>query len=316
MTGKKCSFKKCLIFLLVIITVILIMICLRIPNRAKVIYSILFLILFWYIFLKDSIVSCTKDSLMKYINNKREDLYQNYLNNSDKDLPAKNLNSIKIYYINLDKSVDRKNELEKDLKKYGLEAIKISGVDGKKIKNFQRDCVDGMKFISYDENLTPSELGCILSHFKAIKQAYDDGQNIAIILEDDIGLDLIPHWETPLNEFIQKLPDNWTIINLKPSCYNLKTLVSYKIKHCWTTGAYLINREGMKKILNLRDADTWIIKKYGKCKKGSADCLLYHALNGTYSAPDLLFFSRPENSTMGHSVLTAYLKSAIDLHNF
>ena len=37
-----------------------------------------------------------------------------------------------------------------------------------------------------------SELGCSLSHLRAIAQAYHDGSQTALILEDDISLEYVP----------------------------------------------------------------------------------------------------------------------------
>ena len=44
------------------------------------------------------------------------------------------------------------------------------------------------RFKNNFENITKSEIGCTVSHLLAIKQAYDDGENVAFIAEDDLSL--------------------------------------------------------------------------------------------------------------------------------
>ena len=49
-------------------------------------------------------------------------------------------------------------------------------------------------------------LGCTLSHLKVIKQAFDDGVEVAMIVEDDMDFGLAEHWKVSLSDYVSKLP--------------------------------------------------------------------------------------------------------------
>jgi len=98
------------------------------------------------------------------------------------------------------------------------------------------------------------EIACTLSHLKAIKTAYDEGCDIAIIMEDDCNFDYIPFKTLPLRDLITYSND-WNCIQLAitSSYYHFKTMIR-KHKELYNFSlsgamAYLINRQGMEKIL-------------------------------------------------------------------
>lgn len=298
-----------MISLTVIILVILILVFLKIPRGLKITYAILFSIFFLYIVNKDQILNALSSSQRESILNGQTKLYQKYLRDYKLKSPgtlefvvARNLGHLPIYYINLDRSTERRKNMEQTFGQYGIDGVRISGIDGKKIKNLTEDEVDGIKFISFYPELTPSATGCTLSHFKAVEQAYKDGHQMAIILEDDIALDLIPHWDKTMHQIIEGFPSDWTVVNLNPNCTDLGEITSYQKKHCWSTTVYIINRKGMEAILNLKRGDTWIIKKpmHGRCNKGVADCIMYASMPGVYSYHEPLFFVKPVTSVIGN----------------
>jgi GR25 family glycosyltransferase involved in LPS biosynthesis len=111
------------------------------------------------------------------------------------------LSNLPIFYINLKRSPKRRSYIEKVFK--GKKLNKIEAIDGlqfssKKIDNqnrYQWDPVILKKFIqkkilnnSYNRyyDLMPTELGCNLSHLKAVKSFLTTDLNYAIIIEDDV----------------------------------------------------------------------------------------------------------------------------------
>ena len=229
---------------------------------------------------------------------------------------ARNLGHIPVYYINLDRSSARRELLESKFRDYGLSPIRVPAVDGKKIKNIKGGSADGINFVS-SFSLTPYEVACTLSHFRAIERARDDGHDLALVLEDDMAPDLIPYWEETLHQVIAKLPEDWTVINLNPSC-ELKKLSSYSKRHCWSAEAYLINRKGMEHILKFKTGGVWTFPKpeYGRCSGGASDCVIYAAIPGAYSYNYPLFFSSPLPSDVGNSDVRSYLKSNRKVNKF
>ena len=79
--------------------------------------------------------------------------------------------NIPILYINLDRSIDRKKYMETELKKISNNYSRIKAIDGKKIININEGIIDNVKYKNEYDNLSKSELGCLLSHLKALKYA-------------------------------------------------------------------------------------------------------------------------------------------------
>ena len=86
----------------------------------------------------------------------------------------------------MDKDLIRRQYCEKELGKICNNVTRIKGIVGKNIKNNRKDTVDGISFRNDYQSLTKSEIGCILSHIKAINTAYNNGDEVALICEDDI----------------------------------------------------------------------------------------------------------------------------------
>ena len=144
--------------------------------------------------------------------------------------------------------------MEKQLKAVASNYQRVIAVDGKKMYDKFADSVDGLNFENEYPNLSFSEIGCTLSHIKAIRMAYDKGYNKALIIEDDLLFYLYPFWKNSIEDIAKKAPDNWSIIQLysiKEEC-NLEeeSFLKYNKKlECWGTSVYLINRKGMYNIL-------------------------------------------------------------------
>ena len=76
------------------------------------------------------------------------------------------------------------------------------------------DAYDGSKLEGYDDIILPEdyknfatrEYGCSLSHIKAIKQAFDNGEQEVFIIEDDMHNTYSHLWEKSLKEIIKNRP--------------------------------------------------------------------------------------------------------------
>jgi hypothetical protein len=81
------------------------------------------------------------------------------------------------YYINLDRSPDRRARMEAELARVGVDWVKrFAAVDGKQITPGPRCAI------------SPSELACFLSHTQLIESAPED--QYTVIFEDDVELSL------------------------------------------------------------------------------------------------------------------------------
>lgn len=161
---------------------------------------------------------------------------------------------IPIYWINLERSTNRKINFEKQLEKYDIANHKrIIGIDGFNIE---------LKNYNVINNLTRFELGCTLSHLKAIKEAFDNNEKYILVMEDDCNFEYIEHQQYSINKLIEMMNTtyaNWDILQLS-TCnrqdhnIRLSTENNYICKgfrNCAT--CYLINSNGINKLIKLEN---------------------------------------------------------------
>ena len=89
---------------------------------------------------------------------------------------------MKHYLINTDKCIDRREYMEKQFKDYNIENFRISAETPETIKDFTIMRHRDSDFIK------PVEIACLLSHLKAIKKGYDEGDKYFCVCEDDFIL--------------------------------------------------------------------------------------------------------------------------------
>lgn len=103
-------------------------------------------------------------------------------------------------------------------------------------------------------------LGCLVSHLKAIKKAWDSQTSMALIVEDD-AVPMYPAWRTSLEEFIVGLPSDWEAVQMQ---WTTRLATSFYGKHRrqggatlpwskgrgWGTAAYLLHRRGLERLMS------------------------------------------------------------------
>jgi len=87
------------------------------------------------------------------------------------------------YLINLDRSSDRLEAMHAHLTQLGIEYERVPGIDGAKLDEatFQKHT----RINRYYKPLRRGEVGCYLSHNKALQCFLDSDAPYALILEDD-----------------------------------------------------------------------------------------------------------------------------------
>ncbi|KAK9823035.1 hypothetical protein WJX81_001700 [Elliptochloris bilobata] len=102
----------------------------------------------------------------------------------------------------------------------------------------------------------PTQLACVVSHLLAVKQAYLDGHELALVLEDDMMV-LEGRWPTPA--LLNSAPSDWDALLL----YMLGDEVADRLysdppglwvpwqPRIWSAGAYFIRRSAMRRLLDL-----------------------------------------------------------------
>lgn len=158
------------------------------------------------------------------------------------------------YYINLDRSEERRKNMEKEIQFYGLENIKkVKAFDGRNIDNIKEGKLDNYEYKNHkDRKCTKSELAITMSHIKAINQVFEDKHEYAMIMEDDNEMTLIPHWDITITEMIEMIPEDCDILLLctRKNKKDIK-LYSNDHKNRGLNGVnYIITKKGMKTIRN------------------------------------------------------------------
>lgn len=94
-------------------------------------------------------------------------------------------NNMKIYIVNLEKDVERKASIKAQLDDLNLDYEFISAVYG---KNLTQEEISRLSPDFEKTRLTLPELGCALSHLCIYNKIIENGDDIALILEDDIKI--------------------------------------------------------------------------------------------------------------------------------
>ena len=193
--------------------------------------------------------------------------------------------SLPIYWINLDKSVDRSIRMEKLFDDwinhsaqlsigtgYDLDVSRVSAVDIEEVQDYVANgkfIPNGIKVVPASEDeedwrkhhrkeYTEIEVACLLSHLKAIHTAFKAGHDTVLILEDDAVItdEFWLNWESQ----VELAPADWTMLKwsaTNPAVYS-QGLGIYQAGDPWINWqpdqwgavAYMLNRRGMSEILN------------------------------------------------------------------
>jgi glycosyl transferase family 25 len=155
---------------------------------------------------------------------------------------------IGVYWINLDRSKERRENMLKVLKDPifdGMVKHRVKGYDGTK----QYDIEKMKKLIDMTyPSVTVKEYACFLSHLKAILTFSKSNYEYALILEDDVTLDYKPYWKITIQDCIRNAPEDWEILQL---CFFGDTLPKelYSPKHRHSAAAYIIRKKAAQQLM-------------------------------------------------------------------
>jgi GR25 family glycosyltransferase involved in LPS biosynthesis len=143
--------------------------------------------------------------------------------------------NIPIFYINLDRSIQRNERMIESLNKLDNKFYRVSGVDSYNIdKNAlnlnESSCNRVAGYKEYEEfkyqikpnlkfNPRQKEIAIILSHLRALKYAAENNSSsdYSIIMEDDMSFQYISDWKKQIQTIIEDCPSDWKIIKLHTS---------------------------------------------------------------------------------------------------
>ena len=203
-----------------------------------------------------------------------------------------------IYWINLDRSNDRRIHMKtifQDPVFKDIQIERIPAIDGRN----SNMVYPKLNFMYKQKN--DYEYACMLSHLETIRRFSRTNHDVALIMEDDITLELKKYWRKSVREIIENAPSDWEIIQL---CYiingnrtNPKQFELYQrnIRNtCVSAAAYLINNKTAKKIIN----DIYIDGKYNLEHYiiHHADCYIFSkTITYTYKYPYFIYKSNNDS---------------------
>ena len=159
------------------------------------------------------------------------------------------MNDCPIYVINLDRSPERLEAITRQLDRFGLGFHRIQAVDGKLANPTQRALLDEMAYQSkHGKTSLPGELGCYLSHVRALDTFLASDSPFAIILEDDAILK--DDFARGIDELL-KHANRWDLVKLSGvhsgtpvSVLKLTQnhVLAVMFSKCTGASAYIVNR--------------------------------------------------------------------------
>ena len=185
-----------------------------------------------------------------------------------------------LYYINLDGQPERDTEMQSMCKYWELNPTRISAFDGR------NDKLEHVLEGNYPEGITSGEVGCVTSHLKAIKHWYETSDTpYAIFAEDDVSFDTARFWKFNWDEFMEKVPYDWDVIQLAI----INPGVVYASMHArwvndFSTACYMITRHHAKKLIDHHCVGDKFRLDQGVKPRPVADDLIYNC-GRTYAIP-------------------------------
>lgn len=204
----------------------------------------------------------------------------------DKNKSVFKLNNLpSIYWLNLDSDTHRREYMEGQFNYWEIKNhLRISGYDGRE------DDVSSYLKGRMPDDMTQNEVGCVLSHLKAIKHFYEETDYpYVLILEDDVSFEPAKYWNFSWTDFIANLPYDWDCVQLTTICTgNIHVNLHIRFVNDFSAAAYLITRHHAEKIVkNHIRGDKYKLDNGVKPRAVSED-LIFES-GKTYSVPIFLY---------------------------
>lgn len=207
---------------------------------------------------------------------------------------------IPVFYINLDRSVKRKERMEAHLKEIRVKNFqRVAGIDGRKLSetgsispdedwwaaSLPRGFSHLADILGCQRHMV-GEVGCSLSHLKALVHALRSttpGEPV-LILEDDADLSTEARWPCSLRELASQAPPGWGAVSLcdykvRPKSAETATFYPLDPQVTESTCAYMVSSLGLERLARALQRPAEFLKVLQAC---AADRLVYALLGTCY----------------------------------
>tara|TARA_Y100000034_G_scaffold125539_1_gene175300 strand:- start:122401 stop:123156 length:756 start_codon:yes stop_codon:yes gene_type:complete len=165
------------------------------------------------------------------------------------------MNSYKVYYINLDKSVERRTFMEQQFQEFGIPIERYSAILGKAMDAKLLKKLKGhFNILTHFPYLNPGEIGLTATYFKLWKEIQNQDEKFAVILEDDA---LIQNdFFSKINDIFSEVsPNDFVDISGRKGYFKLKEkdfTTLYSIPPLQTTGQIVGKNAAAKLVANFK----------------------------------------------------------------
>ncbi len=197
---------------------------------------------------------------------------------------------LSISIISLEKDETRRTRLLSELSPFNVNINIISAVNGKELsaeEYFNQYKCESSKF-GGRTFLTPSELGCILSHKKALKEFLVSSNDWLLVLEDDVSIvNDISHIEYELGRLDNNgiyilggqdgLKSFSRVLFKKSNLHDYSRVIFKTYRWIYRTCCYLISRDSAVEIYNLMLLNRFMADDWKYIIKNTAITDIYYS---------------------------------------
>ncbi|MBO6556988.1 MAG: glycosyltransferase family 25 protein [Pseudomonadales bacterium] len=164
---------------------------------------------------------------------------------------------MKIFVINLERDHLRYANINEQLKSLSLDFELITAIDGKALTPGQlaEDYDENAALLRIARKMTPSEIGCALSHLRAYQNLISSNEERCLILEDDVELPTdLPNMLLQLTPLLDVKEPRVCLLSPATSRSRSRPVgefMGYKVKPFadgYFTSSYLINKSAAKRL--------------------------------------------------------------------
>lgn len=162
---------------------------------------------------------------------------------------------MKAYVINLDSAVKRWQHMEASFQQVGIDYERVPAVNGRELVLPIAEFDQGLYLRRHGKYPNLGQIGCYLSHVKALRRFLETGDEFAMICEDDVWLH--PQLANILRSALEHR-DCWDLVRLSGFHHShpkpIRRLdqhhqLAVNMTRLCGTGAYLVHRNAAQKLI-------------------------------------------------------------------